>query len=293
MATAQKDNLDTPKSLEGELFFISHNPSASETIVLLHGAFSSHLEWEHVASHLKDFHLLIPDLPQHSGSRNIGPFNLNLAAEKVANLVRAHAHGGKAHVVGLSLGGFVTQEIIRRYPDTVLYAFITGCTPFNPTQQWFAARAGIISWGLWAAQKTGLEDFAAWKAGLLPYKELKKQIALNNSNGVARSVYPELGRYSWDDVEEAAKKGKRILVCAGEQMDDVPATKRLADIYKKGERLSHGGTEGGDSQGFVVKNAIHGWDLQLPELFARAIIAWIRLEPIPSGFESLGCLETN
>ncbi|KAI9149957.1 hypothetical protein HJFPF1_09704 [Paramyrothecium foliicola] len=267
-----------------ELYVASYNQTATETVILLHGAFSSNLEWEHVMPHLNDFHILIPDLPQHSSSREIGPFTLALAGEKVASLVRAQAHGGKAHFVGLSLGGFITQEVIRKYPDLVLSVFITGATPFTDFQKWLAARSGIIRWGLWAAHKIMLYDLTAWQYGLLPHAELKKQILVNNNNGVAKSVFDGLLEFGWDDAEEAAKQGKRVLVCAGGQQDDVSGTKRLGEIFKAG------GPSGSKSQAFVVKKAIHGWSLQFPELLAQGIRAWIRREMLPDAFEPLSDL---
>lgn len=101
--------------------------------------FSNHLEWEHVATHLTGYHLIVPDLTQHSRSKHIQPLSFEHASDKVASLMAKHAHGGRAHMVGLSLGGFVTMEIVRRHPDIVHSAFVTGTTPIKEWQAWITA----------------------------------------------------------------------------------------------------------------------------------------------------------
>jgi len=49
------------------LFFQSHNERGAETILLIHGACGSSHEWNEVILHLtvKDYHVLVPDLPMH------------------------------------------------------------------------------------------------------------------------------------------------------------------------------------------------------------------------------------
>lgn len=283
-----------------DLYYVEYNPTASETIILLHGLFCSHLEWEHVVPHLSDqYHVIVPDQPQHNRSRSIAPFTLVLAADKVASLVRKHAHGGRAHVVGLSLGGFTTQELIRRHPDLVTSAFVTGATPFTPAQTWLARRSGIIHWGLWFMMATRLYNFTASRAGLLPHVELQKHMAANNATrDLAADAYSNIAGFGWVDVEEVAKQVKqRVLCCAGGQQDDVEGTRKLARIIRSGGVSGEGegsssssssdDSERSQSKAYVVRKAIHGWDLHFPELFAQGVKSWIRQEAMPEDFEVL------
>lgn len=265
-----------------ELFFRSYNESSPITIVLLHGLFSCSLEWEHVVPHLKDYHVIVPDLPKHSQSRKIGPFSLGLAADSVANLIKNHAHDGKAHVVGLSLGGFVTMELIHRHPTLVISAFVTGSAPFLPWQVWAAKRPSLLHYGLSFVHLTGLYTFMVWKAGLKSHGELSKEIAANNDWNLVNDAYGELADWQQDAVKRVAAQDKRILVVGGDQGDNLEGTKELAlELQRQGHN------DGKKSCAYVVKGATHAWDLQFPELFADGIKAWIEEQSLPEGFESL------
>ncbi|KAJ4256826.1 hypothetical protein NW762_008922 [Fusarium torreyae] len=269
-------------ALQQELYFRSHNDFSPTSIVLVHGLFSCHLEWEHVIPHLSDYHLIVPDLPQHSKSRELGPFSLELGADKVADLIQKYAHNGQAHVVGLSLGGFTTMEIIRRYPKLVKTAFITGATPFSPWQVWAAERPNLLHYGLKFVLNSGIYSFSAWKTGLKDHTQLRSEIAANNDWTLVNNAYGGLIKWRQEAVDEVAKEDKRILAVAGDQGDNLEGTKELAETFRL-----HGREGGKRSTACVIKGAIHGWNLQFPELFAEGIRAWVEEEPLPEGFVSL------
>ena len=272
---------ETPKP-EKELFFRSYNESSPTTVVLIHGLFSCNLEWEHVVPFLNDYHLIIPDLPQHSKSKEIGPWSLELGADSVAHLIRTYAHDGKAHVVGLSLGGFATMELIRRHPDLVKSAFITGAAPFMSWQVWMADRPSLLHYGLMVVMNTGIYTFSAWKAGLKEHTQLKNEIAGNNDWALVKNAYEGLASWGKTAIDDVAQKDKRILAIAGDQGDNVEGTKKMGKVFR-----AQGHEDGKKSQACVVKGAIHAWNLQFPELFADGIKAWVGNEPLPEEFVSL------
>ncbi|KAF9774460.1 hypothetical protein IL306_007538 [Fusarium sp. DS 682] len=265
-----------------ELFFKSYNGTSSTTIVLLHGLFSCNLEWEHVIPHLNDYHLIVPDLPKHSQSREIGPWSIELAADSVAHLIRKHAHGGQAHVVGLSLGGFTTMELIRRHPDLVKSAFVTGSTPFRPWQVWAAERPSLLHYGLKLVLNSGFYTLSVWMKGLKDHTQLKNEIAANNDWNLVNDAYAGLTKWQHDNVKDVADKDKQILVTAGDQGDDVEGAKEMAKTFRK-----EGHEDGNKSTACVIRGAVHAWNLQFPELFAEGIQAWVEDKPLPEGFVNL------
>ncbi|KAM5344450.1 hypothetical protein ACJ41O_012986 [Fusarium nematophilum] len=265
-----------------ELFFRSYNDASSTTIVLLHGLLSCHLEWEYVVPHLNEYHLIVPDHPQHSQSKHIGPFSLKLAADSVATLIRNHAHSGKAHVVGLSLGGFVTMELIRHHPSLVESAFITGATPFSEWQVRVTQRPTFLHWGLWFILNSGIYRAAEWKSGLKDHSQLKKEMAANNTWDLVHDGYGDIGKWKEDAVKSVAEQDKRILAAAGDQGDNLDGTRELAETFRR-----EGSKDGKESRAVVIRGAVHGWDLQFPELFAEGIRAWVEKQPLPHKFESL------
>ena len=67
-----------------------------------------------------------PDFPGYGRRTNEAWPGIAGAAADIAELIRTHAIGGKAHVVGLSLGGFVSVELLRHYPQLVRSCAISG-----------------------------------------------------------------------------------------------------------------------------------------------------------------------
>ncbi|KAF4454426.1 hypothetical protein F53441_3053 [Fusarium austroafricanum] len=265
-----------------ELFFRSYNDSSPTTIVLIHGLFSCNLEWEHVVPHLNDYHILIPDLPRHSKSKEIGSWSLELAADSVAHLIRRHAHGGQAHVVGLSLGGFTTMELIRRHPDPVKSAFVTGASPFTPWQVWASERPNLLHYGLKIVLNSGMYSFLVWMKGLKDHTQLKNEIASNNDWNLVKDAYEGLAKWQQEAVKDVAGRDKRILAAAGDQDDNLEATKAMAQIF-----ITEGRSEGKKSTACAIKGGIHAWNLQFPELFAEGIKAWVEDKPLPEEFVCL------
>ncbi|KAF4957021.1 hypothetical protein FGADI_3435 [Fusarium gaditjirri] len=269
-------------ALPQELFFKSYNDTSPTTIVLLHGLFSCNLEWEHITPHLSDYHLIVPDLPKHSQSREIGPWSIELAADSVAYLIRKHAHHSQAHVVGLSLGGFTTMELIRRHPDLVKSAFVTGSTPFRPWQVWAAERPSLLHYGLKLVLNSGFYTLGVWMKGLKDHTQLKNEIAANNDWNLAKDAYAGLAKWQHENVKAVAEKDKRILAAAGDQGDDFDGAKEMALTFRKEAR-----EDGKKSTAVLIKGAIHAWNLQFPELFAEGITAWVEDKPLPVYFVNL------
>jgi pimeloyl-ACP methyl ester carboxylesterase len=87
-----------------------------------------------------DYHCLAPDLPGH-GASAAEPFTIDRAARGVAELIEREAHGGRALLVGLSLGGLVAMDVAARWPDRVSGLAISGATADPAGLHSFAFRA--------------------------------------------------------------------------------------------------------------------------------------------------------
>ena len=98
------------------------------TIVFLHGTRLTGAAWAAQVAALGDrFHCLAPDLPGHGRAATI-PFTIDSAAEGVAEVIERDAHGGRAILVGLSLGGYVAMAVAARWPDRIAGLAISGAT---------------------------------------------------------------------------------------------------------------------------------------------------------------------
>ncbi|KAI1763499.1 alpha/beta-hydrolase [Hypoxylon sp. FL1150] len=280
--TTTTSQLDTANN-EG-IFFTSLNPLAPITVVLLHVGMSSHMEWSHTWPKLSEYHLLIPDLPQHSRSRHIKPFSFSLAADHVAQMIKEHAHDGRAHIVGLSTGGFVGLELIKLYPEVVSSAFLSGATPLKDLWKTLNSQPKLSYLGLSVllhSPKSLLLKATGWSPEF-QNEELLKEIKRNNTPRLYETIARETGNWSRSDMVEVGKKDKRIALIAGGKQDNVEGTRDMGQLLE-----SLGSNDGRESRAFVVPDAIHAWNLQLPLLFAKGVRAWIEKTPLPEAFAPL------
>ncbi|KAH8157896.1 hypothetical protein CIB48_g10346 [Xylaria polymorpha] len=199
-----------------ELFYVSLNSSSEITIVFLHGLFCSHLEFNLVTPYLHDYHLLLVDLPSHSRSSRSGPFTLENCAARISSVIRKHAHNGRAHVVGVSAGGFVGMQLATQNPELVTSLYVSGATPFQGYQRWFATHPRAL-YPLLAATTTWVPDpvydWAASRMGLLQHKQLHAESQANFSFALVKLGYRELAEFTLESgVPALAGAGVRTLV---------------------------------------------------------------------------------
>ncbi|KAI9929422.1 hypothetical protein ASPWEDRAFT_172921 [Aspergillus wentii DTO 134E9] len=119
---------------ENHLGYKLHNPFANETILHIHGGFSSGSEWDAVYLLLADrgYHLLIPDLPAHGESLHIHLFELDDAARRLSELIETEAYEGVAHIVAISIGAHIGAHLASQYPDRVVSMIVSGFNMFTP-----------------------------------------------------------------------------------------------------------------------------------------------------------------
>ncbi|CAM1510861.1 Fc.00g083740.m01.CDS01 [Cosmosporella sp. VM-42] len=259
-----------------ELFFLSLNDDKPTTIILLHGLLNSHLEWNFVIPHLQDYHLLVPDISGHSGSYDILPADLSVSTDRVAAIIRRHAKNGKAHVVGLSMGAFLTLRLSLRYPELVMSAFATAGHPMERQWGWIVGHPSFtyyVTLFLLNCVPPWLYFKVASSSGVLEHPDLLREMKRNRRWEVIQAVDRGLMELTWDDVRAIPV---RTLSIAAGKVDDVEAVRRM------GREMP---VEG--SLGVVIRGAVHTWNLQKPELFAEGIRAWVEGKPLPEGFEVL------
>ena len=104
-----------------------HGPADAPPIVFVHGAMMGRSVWSPQVAALADrFRCVTVDLPGH-GSQRGAAFSLESAAAGVASAID-EAGNGRAVVVGLSLGGYVSMTLAARYPQKVRGLVIAGST---------------------------------------------------------------------------------------------------------------------------------------------------------------------
>jgi pimeloyl-ACP methyl ester carboxylesterase len=114
--------------------------------VFLHGGGVAGWMWEPVVRLLQDYHCLAPDLPEHGQSATVRPFSMELAADKVAELIHAQAPAGKAALVGLSEGAQVGVQMLASAPEVMEWALVSSALLLPITGARLLSAPGLLSW---------------------------------------------------------------------------------------------------------------------------------------------------
>lgn len=255
------------------LFFKEFGSANAQTLVLLHGGGGAGWMWQPQIEQLTDYHLLVPDLPEHGQSRALQPLTFADAAAQVAELIKAKAHGGRAHIVGLSLGAQTIVQLLSQSPEVIERAVISG-----------ALVRAIPGIGL-----TRLMTQMYW-----PFKDAAWLVRANmKSLGIPDRYFAEFAADT-----KAMTLDSFVRVTTANALFRIPPNLDRATVPtlflvgQKELKLMHDSTcdllkAMPSAQGCMVANAIHNWSMQLPDLFTQTVRAWIANRVLPAALKPL------
>jgi pimeloyl-ACP methyl ester carboxylesterase len=238
-------------------------------IVFLHGGGLSSKSWLPVIERLPEFHCLAPDLPEQGRSKDL-PYSIAGSAEAVTEIIRQRVPAQKAHLVGLSLGGPVVFTLLRTDPDLVNHALVSGSSGrFSPLL------AGLGKATLWTYRLFKPETLvrSTIRQQGIPQEHIdlvEEDLKQSLSPAFMRRYLTELGK--WELPERIDRP---LLIVVGEK------EMRAAFSIAKGYLKRYPST-----QGAVAEGARHAWCLQLTDLFAEMVRAWVNDRPLPAGIRS-------
>lgn len=271
-----------------QLAFQSSGPEKAQSIVFLHGGGAGLWMWQPVISRLQDYHCLAPDQPEHGGSRMVRPFSMALAAEKVAELIRTQAHGGKASVVGLSEGAQTTVQLLASAPEVVEKAIVSSALLIPVPGLGWAKSPALLAW--------------SYRVSIPPFRNADWWIRLNMkySAGIPEAFYPEFKKDFQEMTESEfvnvvlVNQNFRLpsgldrvtaptLVLAGRK--EYPAMKQSVRDLVAALPNARGGLVNLGNKSSMAKE--HNWALTAPELFSATVRAWIENQQLPAEVEGL------
>lgn len=246
------------------------NPDG-KTIVFLHGAGMASWSWHEVTTRLPHYHSISIDLPGHGDSNHIQATSLAAIAEITANSVAEIAPHGKAHIVGLSLGGITTIEMMQHRPEVIESAIISGANAIQlPLINRIMVQASklIIKNDFFIRQNAKM--FQLDEDSSQAYFTSMKQMDMTTFN----NILPEI--LSYEPAEKLREHDINIptLFVAGakEEAINVQSVRLLADA------LNH-------SVGVLAPDVHHGWSGENPDLFADMVHQWISSNDIADGLD--------
>ena len=239
------------------------------TVVLLHGVGNDGSMWAELMAALADYHCLAPDLPGHGESREIRWESRPTTARLVAEVITERATHGRAHVVGLSLGGSVALELLATRSRLLDRVIVDGCaavrspligpmkvgvSAISPFLR-FAPVARLIGRTFGVEPGQPLQAFVTQMQAADP-RSFRRAFADANDMRITASLL--------------AGPCPTLLVAGERELKHVRGSNRLlADRMPRAEA-------------WMMPAANHGWGpAQYPAVYERMVDAWLSGRPLP------------
>ncbi|MCH5297585.1 MAG: alpha/beta hydrolase [Ruminococcus sp.] len=138
-----------------------------QSLFFLHGMTGDHTMFISQYEYFKDkYNILLWDAPAHGKSRPFKEFDYEKAAISIKTIFDTEDIDN-AVFIGQSMGGFITQAVIKRYPKIVSAFVSIDSTPYGNK---YYSKSDIF----WLKQ-------IEWMAHLYPLKSMKRAIAKQNT----------------------------------------------------------------------------------------------------------------
>jgi pimeloyl-ACP methyl ester carboxylesterase len=252
-----------------DLFVREYGPVGAPAVVFIHGGKMSGWSWEPVALRMPHYHCLVPDLPQYGKSFQHGPFEMGRAADAVAEVIRSRAAGGRAHVVGFSLGAQVGVQLLATAPELVDRAVLCGTVintmPYVRLTQFLLGTISRTTIYRWVVGR-----YRAARHGPIPstkIDEYRADVRLIQSAQLSEVVVASAG---FTLPEGLDKSDSPTLFLTG--------AKEARLVRGWAAALAQSMPNGVDRS---VIGMHHDWPLRHPELFSRTVNGWLTDSALP------------
>lgn len=255
------------------LHFTESGTTGEPSILFLHGIGTSGWMWKRQIADLSSFHCLNVDLPGHGRSNRLEWASLADAADRVADLIMAHATKGIANVVGLSLGGHVALELLARQTHLVDRAIVSGVTykpmpnlAFLKPQLWLVSalmhRPSVMNMAIKSMQvPSDMQN--AFKENLLAM-----------SMRTYRRIFAEVAHWHVPPSLRAVNNSTLIAAGGAESKIIIDAVHAISKLMP-------------NASGVLAPGLRHGWNVEDSALFSEMVRAWITGTPLPTALRQV------
>ncbi|MBZ0306552.1 MAG: alpha/beta hydrolase, partial [Anaerolineae bacterium] len=241
--------------------------AGASSVVFLHGAGTSGWMWEKQIAALADFHCLNVDLPGHGKSNHITWVSLKDTADQIAAIIQEYATNGRAHIVGLSLGGYIVLALLEHYTDLLDHVIMSGVTvePI-PNRRLLTPQLWLMSA---VVKRRWLVNMQAKLLHLSP--EMQAAFAENlqaMSMQAYRRIAEEVVLFHISPALRQVNTPTLVVAGGNESKIITQAVGTISAMMP-------------NAQGRLAPGCGHGWNVEAPDLFNTMIRAWITDKPLP------------
>jgi 3-oxoadipate enol-lactonase len=123
-----------PTTLVGSHTLYYDEYGAGHPLILISGLGSTRLDWwKQIRPFAEEFRVINPDnCDAGDSSLGTGPYTIADMADDIAGVIH-NLQLGRTHIVGLSMGGMIAQELAIRHPELVDKLVLVGTTAGGPS----------------------------------------------------------------------------------------------------------------------------------------------------------------
>lgn len=253
--------------MEINLTFTRTQNRGGESVVFLHPIGTSGWMWQAQQQALSDYDCFIPDLPGHGRNNHLPWVSIQETARLIAALIERNANGGQAHLVGISLGGYVVMEILANHKKVVRRAVISGINVVPYSNR--LLREGYNAVFSHLMKTKPLARMNARRLNIMDTdRETYHQSVQQLSAKAFRTASTQIAAYTLP--ENAAVIQTPTLVVAGG--NEHPLV--LESINRISNTLPLAG-------GYIVPFTGQNWIAEKPQVFSDMLKAWFKSYPVP------------
>nr|WP_246211094.1 alpha/beta hydrolase [Phytoactinopolyspora alkaliphila] len=249
------------------MYVADSGPAGADPVVFLHGVATTSWMWRRQVRDLSGrLRCVTVDLPGHGRSAGIAWESLEATAKQVAEVIEVKL-GGRANIVGMSLGGYVTAVLAAARPELVASAIVSGVSVV----------AGSMSKRMWRRSQLmmqyssrGLSAKASAEAYGVPEEDVDGYRKANTFG--SRQSLSRMGEeiFSFTIPPGAAQSQSPLLAVAGE---------RESELVMKSLPLFAEGFGRGEAR--YAPNTGARWNGETPELFNVMVTSWVGEQRLP------------
>lgn len=239
-------------------------PQDAPLVVFTHGATIDHTEWDGTLPIVAEkYRVLTWDMPAHGLSRP-APFSMAAAMDDLVAILDA-VHVDQAILVGHSLGGNLSQEVVFYHPERVKGLFCLDCTwnfqKLTRLEKWMLDHAETIL-NLYSENALIDQSLKATARSNESQEFLRRSMA---SHSKAEFIATLMAGSTCLHYEPGYKINKPLLLMVGDK-DRTGNIRQAMPAWAKVEPKC---------ELVIVPDALHAPNLDAPEVFHNKLLAFL------------------
>jgi len=217
-------------------YYVAGQPE-KELIVFLHPAFGDHnCFYKQIDFFVENFHVITVDMPGHGKSQTKGAgVTVDVTSEIVSEIIETEGHQS-CHIVGVSMGSLIAQDVAVRFPEKVkTVTIVGGYSIFGDNKDIQRAQSGeMVKWFFMVI--FSMKRFRRYLARTTVIHPQEQEVFYNSTKNFTRGSFRVMTGMGKVLRSEERTHQHPLLILAGDQ--DLPLVRDFAGKWHQKETSS-------------------------------------------------------